>query len=131
MSKQIAAIVHHLCPICAKKDDGEILLSTRFQDISKLDNQNVGFGKPCAECQAGIDMGAIMIIVVDQEKSGDMTKPEEWFRTGIIHGVKQQYIEKLLEKDPEMLSSVLKKRATIMDYKLAKNLGFPIDYPKT
>ena len=122
------AMVYHLCPICAKRDDGEILLHTRFGDLSKVDRQNIGFGPPCSECQAGIDSGAIMIIVVDASKSGDMAF-ENLYRTGEVFGVKQEVIIKAID-NPVLREEVLKKRCMIMDYLDARQCGLPTQYLK-
>lgn len=123
---QFTALVYHLCPICAKKDDGEVLIHTRLGDLSKVDGQNIGFGNPCAECQAGIDAGAIMIIVVDASKSDDMAF-ENLYRTGEVFGVRQEAIIDAID-NPELRLDILKKRCMIMDYLTARQCGLPTQY---
>lgn len=126
--KQIVAMTQTVCPICAKKQDGDLLISKRLQDISHMHNQVTGFSdKPCEECQAGIDLGAIMIIVIDESKSSDMA-PENWWRTGNIFGLKQEAIERMQITPDELLQDILKKRVMVMDYKMALNMGLPVKY---
>lgn len=123
------AVTYKACPICGTKDEeqSELLLHQCMRDISELHNQVTGFGKPCDKCQEGIDQGAIMIIVVDQSKSGDLSNPAEWFRTGNIIGLKQEAIERMIQPG-DFLDSILKRRALVMDYKDAIEIGLPVDY---
>ena len=120
------AMVYHLCPICAKRDDGEILLHTKFGDLSKIDKQNVGFSNPCDECQAAIDSGAIMIIVIDQSKSGDMAF-ENLYRTGEVFGVTEDAILRVFNPSA-VREKIIKSRYCIMDYLTARKCGLPTKY---
>ena len=130
MSKDHVAIVHKLCPICAKQDDGELLIDLSLRkDMSQVHGKNIGFGKPCSLCQANIDQGAIMIIVVDQALSGDCSN-EQLYRTGEVFGVKEDWLTRNSTPDDTVTQEILKKRITIMDYKLARELGFPTEYKK-
>jgi hypothetical protein len=126
-SGNFVALVHKLCPICAATSEEEILLHKQFRDVSEYHNKAVGFGAICKECQGAIDQGAIMIIVVDEAKSGDLQNPAEWYRTGNVFGIRQGKIEEMLEGSP-LLEGVLKKRALIMDYKIALAIDLPVKY---
>ncbi len=125
--KQFTAIVYHCCPICGKKDDGEILIHMRFGDLSAVDGKNIGYSdKPCSECQKIFDAGAIALIVADQEKSG--ATPEELYRCGAVFGMSEDWVRRCLTGD--ILESVLKKRVLVMDYKDAKAIGLTVNYPR-
>jgi hypothetical protein len=113
MSKDFVAIVHKLCPICAKQDEGELLLSTRMRNISHLHNKNTGFGQPCAECQSGIDQGAIMHIVVDADLSGDGSL-EQIYRTGEVFGLTEEAFRRINKAGTVATESALKSRACII-----------------
>jgi RecJ-like exonuclease len=130
MSKDHVAIVHQLCPICGQQDDGELLIDLSLRkDMSKIHNQNIGFGMPCSVCQGGIDQGAIMIIVVDAALSGDGSL-KELYRTGEVFGVKEEAFLRWAKADTPEVQATLKKRITIMDYRIARTLGLPTEYKK-
>lgn len=122
------ALTHKLCPICSKKCDeqSKILLDMRFRDISELHNQAIGFGNPCKECSDGINMGAIMVIVLDSTR-GSMTDINNWYRTGNIMGIKEEAAKKLIS-NAELLEDVLKKRIMVVDYPVAVAIGLPVKY---
>lgn len=78
MSKQdnwAVGMVHHVCPICCKEVEPEIILpklispSTKKQ-IEKLNGKCVGFAsKPCEECQNYINQDYVAIIGFDETKT--------------------------------------------------------------
>ena len=137
MEKQNAAMVHELCPICTKKMNESLAIAKRYrtdskgeiepvQDLAKIHNKAIAWSDtPCDECQKGIDAGAIMIIIIDQSKSGET--PDDIYRTGNIFGVKDSVVKKWLKYSP-ILETVMKKRAMIMDYKTAIAVGLPVKY---
>jgi hypothetical protein len=129
---QFVALTHKLCPICGKKcdDQSEILIHKRLDDISNLHGQVTGFGNPCEECTTAINKGAIMIIVLDSDR-GNVDDIREWYRTGNIFGLKEEAITRMID-NLEILEPILKKRAMVMDYRTALEIGLPVNYnPKT
>jgi len=128
---QFVALVHESCPICGKDMNDSILLHTRLGDLKSIDGKSTGFSeKPCEECQKGIDMGAIMIIVADKDKSGD-GRPENLWRTGNIFGIKEKAVMEMLGDAPanqKIKEEILLKRALVMDYRDAIAFGLPVKY---
>ncbi len=119
------ALTNQICPVCGRESAGDLLINTRFQDISELHGKATHFGDPCEECQKSIDSGAIMIIVGDQSKSGQEFK--DLYRTGEIYGIREEAIRNMLKDSPK-LEQVLKDRVMVMDYKDAKAVGLPVKY---
>jgi uncharacterized lipoprotein YajG len=101
-----------------------LLLNTRLRDISELDNQSTGFSNPCEECQKGLDMGAIMVIIADQARSGE--KLADVYRTGHVVGLSEDWAKRALSGDT--LKQALEKRILIMDYRIAIEMGLEVTY---
>lgn len=121
----MVAMVHEICPICGKKMNESLLIHQRFGDLSEVHGKATGISsKPCEECQAGLDKGAIMLIVLDKEKSGDT--PETWYRTGNIFGMSEDWANRVLNEP--FLSDVLKRRVATIDYKDVIAIGLPVNY---
>lgn len=126
MSKQdnqFVALAHYACPICGKNDDGVIILDKCMKDISHLSGKTLEYGDPCKECQTGLDMGAIMFVVIDEKKSD----PDNPWRTGNIFGIKREAAEKVLEGMPEG-PAILEKQVCFIDYQAAIQIGLPVEY---
>lgn len=125
---EFVAMIHELCIICGAKVNESIAIHKRLGDLSKINGQATGFADhPCDECKKGIDMGAIMVIVIDENKTTDMHDPKTWFRTGHVFGFKKQAIQKWIT-DTEKYKDVEKFGFMVVDYKLAKNAGMPVQY---
>lgn len=123
--KQFTAIVHHVCSICAKRDDGELLIHKRFGDLSNVHNQNVGW-KICDECKHAIEVqNAVMLIVVDPKRTSDLNDMNTWYRCGIILGVTHDYIRRLFTP-AEHAEAVIKKGAAVLELEAAEKLGFDV-----
>ena len=103
------ALVHRACPICGKKDDSqsEVIIQTKVigkqnskkaeeaaKEFAKLHNQIIGYGKPCEECQKLVDLGGLIIIEVDAEKTEDEKNP---YTTGRVVATKGELEQKLRE----------------------------------
>lgn len=120
---QFVAIVHHVCPICAKTDQGNILIHQRFGDLSKVHNQKIGW-ELCTECKDAIEVQkAIMLIVVDESRTTDPSDINTWYRCGHIFGVTEDYIRRVVQPEA-MVQQVLKKRSAVLDINAAEMLGF-------
>lgn len=127
--KQIVAMTHEFCPICGAEMNETIALSMRLQDISHLNGKGTGYAnKPCTECQKIFDLGAIALIIADRDKSG--STPEELYRCGHVFGVTEDYAKRVTQHDPELQKRVLEMRLMVMDYRMAKQFGFEINYPR-
>lgn len=124
--KQFVAMTHETCPICGKNTNEGIVIHKGFGDLSEVHNKSTGFSNPCDECQKGLDMGAIMVIVVDKDKSGDCSS-EQLYRTGNIMGLSQDWAKRAIN-DETLLADILKKQVMIMDYKDAIAIGLPVKY---
>ena len=123
--KQSVAIVHHLCPICAKQDKGGILIHMRIGDLSQVHNQNVGW-EVCNDCKQAIDNGAIMLIVVDESRSGeDLNDPSQWYRCGHVFGVREEYIRRVFSSK-ELVDDIVKRRSAVLEVNTAEQLGFDV-----
>ena len=70
-------------------------------------------------------MGAIMFIVIDVEKSGDM-KPGSWYRTGNIFGIRKEAARRIF--DEKKFADAEKYGFALIDYKDAIEIGMPVDY---
>ena len=125
MSNHVA-MTHMSCPICGKNTNEGILLDKRMKDISRMHNKSTGFSNPCTECQKGIDMGAIMIIVIDESKTTG-TKLKDLYRTGNVIGVSEDFIGRIVTP-VEMLEDILNKRFAVMDYNVAIQIGLSVVY---
>lgn len=89
---QPVAIVYHQCPLCLAKDEGEILIHKRLQDLSHLDRQIVGpSDEPCAKCQELMSLG-LLVIEVDEHKTTDDKNP---YRTGHQFVLKKAAAERI------------------------------------
>lgn len=124
MSNLGIALTKELCPVCGKEHDGPIVMNTVLTEhlakkTEALHKKVIGFMKePCDECRSKLPKGiGSWIIIVDESKSTSKTNP---YRTGQLFGVTRDYSEKLLEgKYNEII---------YMDYKVAEQLGFEINY---
>jgi len=137
--KQHVAMIHESCPICGCDMNDQIMLATRYRDTSKgmepvhdlapYHNKSTGYAnKPCEECQKIFDLGAIALIIADMDKSGK--EPIELYRCGHVFGVTEDYTKRLTQDNLEFQKEVLEKRVMVMDYRIAKSLGFEINYPR-
>ena len=89
---QFVALVYHQCPLCAAKDEGEILIHKRLKDLSKIDRQIVGASKePCSKCKELMSMG-LLVIEIDEHKTTDYTNPH---RTGTMFVLRREAAERL------------------------------------
>lgn len=122
--KQWTALVYKACPCCGKKDEeqSEIVLHTRFGDLSEIHNKITGFGHLCKQCQE-LTAKAIACVVVDSSKSDDMKNP---YRTGNLFGLSEEWCNKCF-KEP-MAKEVITRRMFYMDYKDAIAIGLPVNY---
>jgi CRISPR/Cas system-associated protein Cas10 (large subunit of type III CRISPR-Cas system) len=113
MSNKFVALVYHACPLCGKKSDGEILMHKRFEDISKLDRQIVGYmPEPCDECKKHMAMG-FLIIEVSESLTTDRKNP---YRTGRIFVIRREVAERVFEDTS--------KGAAFVTDEATKKLGF-------
>lgn len=124
MNKQFTALVYKACPCCGKKDEeqSELLIHTRFDDLSKVHNTVTGFGKFCKECQEMCDK-SVACVIVDESKTEEKNNP---FRTGQIFGLSDDWVQRAIE-DP-LKKEILKSRMFFMDWKDALALGLPVEY---
>lgn len=91
------AITKTACPICAKKEDGDLVLNNRIDrysaaQVKKLHGQVVGW-KICNECEEAKNKGAFFLVEVDPSKSeikDGKISPEGAYRTGRLWGVKRE-----------------------------------------
>lgn len=129
------ALAKEYCLCCGKEMDGPILLAHNLNsDIkSKAHGKIIGPApKLCDECQKGVDMGAVMISIIDSEKS-DKNDINGVFRCGIVTGVKREAFNRMIEASDDlkfkysMYDFESKHHFIFMDYRIAEQFGFPVD----
>lgn len=123
--KNPVAIIHHVCPICAKVDDGDLVINMRMGDMSHVHNQKVGW-ELCDTCKDAIEVKkAIMLIVVDESRTTDRSDINTWYRCGHIFGVTEDYVRRVFQPEA-VVQQVLKKRSAVLDINAAEDLGFDV-----
>lgn len=111
------ALVKEICPVCAKKHDGPIVLNTRLteQDAKNVESMHgkvIGMAeKPCKECSEFMEMGVIFI-GVDVEKTEDKSNP---YRSGHFSVLSEEFMKRN--------KMDMNKRVYFMDYKEGIDLG--------
>lgn len=95
-NKLSAAIVHELCPICAKEMDGSVFINKKLtkksaKEVEEMDGKVVWSKSFCPTCTDMKSKGFILIGAVEA-KTKDNTNP---YRSGNVWCVEQQVAEEL------------------------------------
>lgn len=108
MEKKIGvALVHELCPVCAKEMDGSIFINQKLseKEAKKVDDMNgkVLWSKElCISCKEMKSQGFILIGAVEA-KTQDATNP---YRSGNVWCVKQEVADQLFAPYPAPASGI-------------------------
>jgi hypothetical protein len=121
------ALTKTACPICAKKEDGDLVLNKRIDrysaaQVKKLHGQVVGW-KICNECEEAKNKEAFFLVEIDPSKSeitDGKISPEGAYRTGRIWGIKREAASRIFGK-PIQDNDFM----TFIDTEVAEKIGLP------
>lgn len=68
-NNQFVALIKYICPFCGQVDEKQssLAIHKKFGDLSSIDNQPVGFGKLCEDCDNTIGDNLGIVEVKDGE----------------------------------------------------------------
>ena len=116
------ALTKEICPICAKTEDGPIIMNTRLskheaKKVNDMHGKVLQYMKePCQECQELMKQGFILIGAVEK-KTVDVTNP---YRSGNIWVVKQEAADEIFKPHGAPKSGV-----AFIDVNVAQEIGLP------
>jgi uracil DNA glycosylase len=109
-----------LCFFCLKSKN-ELILAGKMKNDQEAPKNMVWDKRPCTECEGWMKQG-IILISVDESKTEDNENP---YRSGGWAVVKDDLIKRVLEKSPELLEDILRKRVAFMPDEAWDIIGLP------
>lgn len=122
MEKKLGvALVHELCPVCAKEMDGSIFINQKLseKEAKKVDDLNgkvIWSKELCPDCKNMKAQGFILIGAVEA-KTTDATNP---YRSGNVWCVKQEVADQLFAPHPAPPSGI-----AFVDVTVAEQMQLP------
>jgi hypothetical protein len=96
------ALIHELCPVCAKENNSSIIINSRLTEkmanyVKEQNGKTVWSKEICPECKAMLNQGFVLIGAV-QSKS----EPNNPYRSGNLWCIKRETAQKIFgEELPE------------------------------
>jgi len=122
MEKKIGvALVHELCPVCAKEMDGSIFINQKLSEkeaknVEKMNGKVIWSKELCLDCKDMKTKGFILIGAVEA-KTQDATNP---YRSGNVWCVKQEVADQLFAPHPAPPSGI-----AFVDVTVAEQMQLP------
>lgn len=118
------ALVKEACPLCAKVEDGPILINQRLtkseaNKVKKMHGKTIGhMEQPCGQCQAYMEQGVLLIGVIERLT----TDQQDPYRSGNHWVVTEDFVTRCFGN---MAESIIKKRSAFFSLDAAREMGFP------
>jgi hypothetical protein len=120
-NKMSAALVHELCPVCAKEMDGSVFINTKLSEkaakaVDDMHGKVMWSKELCPDCKDMKSQGFILIGAVEA-KTQDATNP---YRSGNVWCVKQEVADTLFAPHPAPASGI-----AFVDVTIAEQMQLP------